>query len=138
MYSRNYYNQRKEIILPDKYDGTALSDKEEESTYTESKEETSSSDSRENKETPSGLFDFGKGGTMIEQNKEKPDKNGDFSALFSALPLKGILGGFGLDKIKMPSFDAEDLLVLGIALYFLFSKSGDKLIAIMLLILLFT
>ncbi len=136
MYSRNYYNQKKDIILPDKYDGTALSENIEKTDIFEEAPTVADEAREQGGEIPTGLFD--KKGTMIEQNKENTDKNADFSALFSALPLKHLFGGSLFDKLKMPSFEAEDLLIIGIALYFFFSKSGDKLLAVMLIAILFT
>ena len=137
MYSRSYLNQKGDIVLPEKYDGTALSEKDTNEPYagvytvkSEQREEKTGEDVFVRTEKEERV-------TMIEQNKEKPDKNSDFSALFSALPIKSILSGIGFEGLKMPSLDAEDILILGIALYFFFSKTQDKLLALMLIALLF-
>ena len=137
MYSRSYLNQKGDIVLPEKYDGTALSEKDTNEPYVGIY--TNKSEQKEEKTIKQVFSEAEKDerGTMIEQNKEKPDKNADFSALFSALPIKSILSGIGFEGFKMPTLDAEDILILGIALYFFFSKTQDKLLALMLIALLF-
>lgn len=110
MYTRSYYPDTTE--LPENYGGMAMRPDEpiEENCATESERSESASITHDSVST--GLA-----------------KSPVFSSLFSRLG--GLTRPLGIEKIG-----TEELLIIGVALYLLFSKSGDKECAIILLLLL--
>ena len=64
----------------------------------------------------------------------KDDQKRREGSIFSDIP---ILKGLGSLGISMPTFCAEDILIIATAAFLFFSKSGDKECAIMLLLLIF-
>ena len=108
MYTRDFsYENEGGINIPEKYSGTAF---ENEARYEEVHKGGESSE-------PVGNM-------LSSFSKLIPKK------LFSTDVFKSIKGGF-------ESFGTEELLIIAIALFLLFSKDGDRECAIMLLLVLF-
>lgn len=112
MYTRSYYPDTGE--LPENYGGMAMR-------ASEPPPEPREPPSREETTEPAGIF----GGT----GAESPLKMPIFSSLFSRIG--AVARPLGIERVG-----TEELLIIGVALYLLFSKSGDKECAIILLLLL--
>ena len=113
MYTRSYYPDSGNTV-PENYGGVALS------------EPLSSVDTTQN--------------LLKDEQKEAESVNclGGVSGISSIPWLSKIFTGVGriTEPIGIKSFGTEELLIVGVALYLLFSKSGDKECAITLLLLL--
>ena len=132
MYTRNYIDETGGVSIPQNYDGIAF--------------DTDISDA---KNTVSATIGERKISPMEQMPPPEPEAvqastneqlgNGLFGNLFGKIGLKNMLPGslgsvLSLDKFKL---GAEELLLIGLALFLLFSKEGDKECAIILLLLLF-
>ena len=80
------------------------------------------------------------GDEMQIESKESSQKE-DYAEASSTLPLLGSIFGRGtlpfLDGIRMPNIGTEELLIIAVAAFLLFSKNGDRECALILLFLLF-
>ena len=112
MYTRSYYPDTGE--LPENYGGIAMR-------ASEPIPEGYDPHTKEGESEPAGLINSTEPGF--------PLKMPIFSSLFSRLG--GLTRPLGIEKVG-----TEELLIIGIALYLLFSKSGDMECAIILLLLL--
>lgn len=138
MYSRGF-GTGGDVKIPEKYDGTALIDipVEEEKVPTQQMPLFSDTQKREVKISPSEIPTD----THNEESvgTEKSEETAD-AGLFSFTPLKLITkiipDGTHLGKL-IPKIEIEELIILGIAAFLFFSKSGDKECALMLLALIF-
>ena len=144
MYTRGYYSEQKEKInIPEGYDGTALLEKETERAPIDDSKNlhalTAEHTKKEIKISPPPIHNQ----SDCDETpvfKEEPQKRlFGFSGIFDALPLgrlKKLLKRE--DNGLLPfSFDFEDLLIIGIALFLIFSKTGDRELGFMLIALIF-
>ena len=118
-YSRSYQTLDDEAIkIPEGYDGNAF---RQESEPIGDVKDTAVKDSPTE---PVGAFGGGMG-------------DGLFS-LFDKFPVGKIFSGLGgsLPKLRMPEIHGEEILIIALAAFLFFSKSGDKESAFMLLLLL--
>jgi hypothetical protein len=79
-------------------------------------------------------------GNLFTEEKEPPLHNDENEGGGEASVFKSILGkGFDLKKFSIikNGFGTEEILILGIAAFLLFSKGGDKECAIILLLSIF-
>ncbi len=114
MYTRSYYPEGTgELTIPENYDGTAF--REPESVSAEPIEESPK------EELTAPVF-------------KKQDEGGAFSWLSR---LTKIGSGGDLFKGFLSDFGTEEILIIGIALFLIFSGSHDIECAIMMLLLLF-
>lgn len=131
MYSRSYYTDT-DISVPENYDGTAFtSDLPEQApakidsvkselkfspndNIPKSEDESEECLSHGNTERSRGLFGF------------------DFSGLFG-----GLFSGGGVSHLLPKEFGFEEILIIGIALFLLFSPSKDIECSLLLLTLIF-
>ncbi len=135
IYSRTYYGEKIDgIAVPDGYDGTALTEGKAQGEpvsipHTEPPK-------REVKISPS---------TVPEENEGQTEQaSADEHAPFS---LGGLFSRFGLSSFRtllpnnlfhsFENFGLEEILIIGIAAFLLFSKSSDRELALMLLFLIF-
>ena len=130
MYTRSFYPEgREDLTIPKNYDGTALShpNTETASTYRENDEKAAHENFfKEDFDEPcANIF-----------SSEKNDSGGFLSGLFSKLQIKN-LGGIFKGGEKELKIGTEELIIIGISLFLLFSKSGDKECGVLLLLLLF-
>ena len=138
MYSRGF-GTGGDVKLPEKYDGTALIDipVEEEKSPPQQMPLFSDTQKREVKISPSEIPTNADNEDLT--NTEKKEETTD-AGLFSFTPLrlisKIIPDGSHIGKL-MPKIEMEELIILGIAAFLFFSKSGDKECALMLLALIF-
>ena len=138
MYSRGF-GTAGDVKLPEKYDGTALIDlpPEEEKSSPQQMPLFSDTQKREVKISPNEISTDAH--TEAAANAEKSEETKD-AGLFSFAPLKLISkiipDGSHLGKL-IPKIEIEELIILGIAAFLFFSKSGDKECALMLFALIF-
>ena len=134
MYTRNYYSGEEKLSVPENYDGYAFS---------EEKNELQATKEEEYKEGAAHLkapWDIPKSESeeKAEEVSAKPKEHeGLFGALAERLPFGKILGNMNFFKNGISDFGTEELLIIGIALFLLFSKNGDKECSLILLFLLF-
>ncbi len=146
MYSRNQSYGASAISLPENYDGVA---------FTESASESPAADfgggirvvgspSADVKMSPSGfLSDDTKPAEEASTPPQEPaTETGILSGLLGRMPSFGKLFSgdgllFGTQHIKLPRIGYEEILLIGIALFLLFNKDGDRECAVMLLLLIF-
>ena len=134
MYTRSYYPEQEKLTVPDNYDGYAFS---EEKSEPQTKEQT---DNQENTAPLKAPWDI-----PIEPAEEKAEEvlaspkeyESTFGGLVGRFPFLKSFGRFDLFKKGLSDFGTEELLIIGIALFLLFSKSGDKECSLILLFLLF-
>ncbi len=112
MYTRSYYPDAGE--LPENYGGMAM---------------RTSEPIPEHHEPPPTKEEIEEVGLISDSPVGAFGKIPVFSSLFSRLG--GLAKPLGIEKVG-----TEELLIIGVALYLLFSKSGDKECAIILLLLL--
>ena len=130
MYARGY-EDKPEIKLPDGYDGTAFCEQDERCDTVFKKPEI-----KEAEVKFSGFSGETAGDDVFLKNerKEKPKlPKLDFSSFSSAFLGKG----FSFKSLIPEKIDIEDILIIGLALFLLFSKSRDIECSVMLLLLFF-
>lgn len=137
MYTRAYYPEEEKINVPENYDGNAF---REESIKTNSETE----ETVLQKEEPVPLRAPWDTPPPKENSEDKaeavmgnPRGDGFFGGIFKKLPISNLFGGFDLFKHGLSDIGTEEILIIGVALFLLLSKGGDKECAIMLLLLLF-
>lgn len=129
MYSRSYYPEGEEIKIPENYDGNAFREKEIK------EEEKPSVESRENaEEILRAPWDVPEK-TEEVMGRANTEKRG-FGGIFDKLPINSLTGVLPFFKGGKFSLGHEEILILAIAAFLLFSHGGDKECAIMLLLLL--
>ena len=146
MYSRGYYPEAKEKFnIPEGYDGTALLSREDAPEIKDDgksiRELPPEHPKREIKISPPQIVPEPESEESIPTFKENEQKRSTFGlhSIFDGLPIGRLKGLFIHGKgEKFPfSFDFEDLLIIGIALFLIFSKGGDKELGFMLAALVF-
>jgi len=140
MYTRTYQAEDEKITVPEKYDGNAFREDRQcdtfqpqdisisQSTEKDSKFDNSQDDAQKTTETSA---------EFPENYEKKAEGDGLFASIFRGGHKASFLDN--LPFIKNGKFDigTEEILIVAVALFLLFSKSGDKECAIMLLLLLF-
>ena len=133
MYSRNYYTDEAQLKIPENYDGTALIDERckdnspptIDSIEGERENECSVSTAESDAEAAS---------LRLNMSDRYSEKAGGFDIL-------SLLSDRGLKNLSLksliPNFGTEELLLLALAAFLLFSKTGDKECAILILVLIF-
>ena len=129
MYTRNYIDDGSGVTIPQNYDGIAFD------TDSPDNKNTVSASMGEKKISPP---DIPKEDEEYTQTSKTEGMGGILSGLFGKGGIKSIFPSLGslfpLDQFKLGK---EEILLIGIALFLLFSKEGDKECAIILLLLLF-
>ena len=130
MYTRNYIDDGGGMNIPQNYDGIAFD------TDIPDAKNTVAASVGEKKISPPDVKSEASESAQASANIEN---TGIFGSFFQKFGLKNILPSsigslFQLDQFKLGK---EEILLIGIALFLLFSKEGDKECAIILLLLLF-
>jgi len=124
MYTRSYFRDENALAVPENYDGNALRD-DVESTKAELISE---------KDLPESKID--KDEESIEAATVPKLGNSFLGGIFKKIPIPSFLSGLDIFKNGTFELGSEEILIIGIALFLLFSRGGDKECAIMLLLLL--
>ena len=137
MYSRGF-GAPTDVKIPEKYDGTALMDISCE-TEPEPRSTPVFSDTvkRDIKVSP---IDKAKDNCENEATEPNDDEKTAAAGIFSRIPLRlisKIIPGELNFKTFIPKMELEELIILGLAVFLFFSKSGDKECALILLALIF-
>ena len=129
MYTRSYYPEEERLTVPENYDGTAL----RENTRREQNSDTERNPNEETRELRAP-WDIPKEEAVPTLSETKKSIG---AGLFDKLPIGKLLNTKDLFKGSLDKIGTEEILLVGVALFLLFSKNGDKECAIMLLLLLF-
>lgn len=130
MYSRSYYPEGEGIKIPENYDGNAFREKE----IKEEERILPSEDDAKSEEVLRAPWDVTER-TEAVMGKADADRRG-FGGIFDKLSLNSLTGFLPFLKGGKFSLGHEEILILAIAAFLLFSHGGDKECAIMLLLLL--
>ena len=134
MYTRSYYPEQEKLTVPEKYDGYAFSEEKNESVATEENE------SQESKAPLRAPWDEEKEETqekIAQPVSSAPKHDSSFGGFINKIPFLKSLAKSDTFKNGLSDFGTEELLIIGIAIFLLLSKSGDKECSLMLLFLLF-
>jgi hypothetical protein len=136
MYSRGICSTVQDHSIPEKYDGTALLDipTDDESTQCNASSKFIDAQKKEIKFSPHEAPKESAEEATAEVNDTEP------AGIFSFGPMKWVKsilpGSMNIGGI-LPKIELEELIIIGLALYLFFSKSGDKECALILLALIF-
>lgn len=137
MYSRGLGAVKQDYNIPEKYDGTALLElpSDEVSVTHTSSEKFIDAQKKEIKfspiEAPTEPADAAVGAEATDTEAVGAFSFGPTKWIRKILP-----SNFSLDGI-LPKIELEELIIIGLAAFLFFSKSGDKECALMLLALIF-
>ncbi len=129
MYTRSYYSDGKDAVIPpENYDGVTFSCQNE-------------GLAPSNEPETEAMVNANPWEPQIEKTAEKSERETvATSGILSKIPfLSGVFGKGGLPifgSLSIPKIGNEELLILGAALFLFLSKEGDKQCALMLLLLL--
>ena len=133
MYTRSYYPEEEKITVPEKYDGYAFSE--------ENQTGISTPDDKpiQKEELPyRAPWDIKPESKNTDEAEEVISKSvgdsGILGGLFKRLPISNIFGKFDFFKNGFHDIGTEEILIIGVALFLLLSKGGDKECAILLLL----
>ena len=122
MYTRTYNDDRRAILIPDSYGGTALSD-------------GMTGDSHEHEDKGRNPWE---GDTAKASAEPSNDESAEAFAEVQKSKMPSFLANiFSGGSFRLQKIGTEEILILATAACLLFSKEGDKECAIMLLLLLF-
>lgn len=134
MYTRSYYGGEEKLSVPENYDGYAFS---EEMNKVQTSDNTEKQEEKNELKAPWDIQNC-ESEEKAEEVAAKPrEHEGVFYALMEKLPFGKMLGNMNFFKNGAIDFGTEELLIIGIALFLLFSKNGDKECSLILLFLLF-
>ena len=131
MYTRSYYSNDEKLSVPENYDGNAFGDEKKD--IASQSEEKETYKPVENNIQPPRRETSEKTEAVIGNARE----GGLFNTILQKSHLGNIFGKIDIFKNGFSDIGTEEILIVGIALFLLFSKSGDKECAVMLLLLLF-
>lgn len=117
MYSRSYSTEGENMLIPDGYAGTALPL----GVHSEPVEEEAE------RSAP----------VSIDTDAERTENVGIFSGFLSKLPFGELSNLLPFRHVGIKHFGTEEILILAVAAFLLFSRDGDTECAIMLILLLF-
>lgn len=139
MYTRTYQAEEEKITVPENYDGNAFREEpaiapdtpeEEVSVFLQAEESKNLSFTQE---TPTPQ----KKPESEEVSAKPKGESGILSGLFKRGRVFPIFENIPFLKNGFSDIGTEEILIVAVAIFLLFSKSGDKECAIMLLLLLF-
>ena len=134
MYTRSYYTDDEKIKVPENYDGNAFTEIKDIKEPLISKEEPKDSvPLRAPWDVPK------RDGETVETAaiENEKIKDGFLGDLMGKMPFGKLFSKGGFFKNTFSDFGTEELLIIGIALFLLLSKDGDKECAIILFFLVF-
>lgn len=137
MYTRTYQTEEEKITVPENYDGNAF--REEPSSTSEPPKEDIPVFLQTEK--PSDFsFEENHAPTKLDSEEVLAKPKGDggiFSGLFKRGWLSPVFDSIPFLKNGFSDIGTEEILIIAVAIFLLFSKSGDKECATMLFLLLF-
>ena len=140
MYTRNFFPDENKISTPENYDGNAFSEPQGQEEMRISPKPTLIAETKISpRENPVFTPEADESHDTEASARPEKENSGTLSSVFKRLPfsnlfpakLGGIFKGGGF------KIGGEELLIIALSLFLLFSKDGDKECALMLLGLLF-
>ena len=123
MYTRSYFQDDVEISVPKNYDGNAFIEKEKQKD--------------DSQEASCAAPHFEKEGCCERKKEEKRDTGAGFiPSILEKLPFSNLFDRFNFSKEVGFELGKEEILIIAISLFLIFSGGGDVECAIMLLLLL--
>ena len=136
MYTRSFYSEDEKIKVPENYDGNAFTEiKDIKGTAIEKEAETAQETAP--LRAPWDLPHEEAKNISREAMARPKERDGFFGELMTKLPFGNIFAKGNFLKNTFSDFGMEELLIIGVALFLLFSKDGDKECALILLFLIF-
>ena len=129
MYAQQYEKEKTKINVPNNYSGNALFesiDIKEENERTDESVFPNESHNREHSQ------DFSDSEVLA-----RPKEKSAISSLLKNLPFGNMFGGVDLFKGGKIKFGSEEIIIIAIALFLIFTAGADKELGLMLLLLLF-
>lgn len=138
MYSRSYFTGGSEISLPENYDGTAFSEDSIQDEIRIPKIESAKNEIKFSPKTEEKECDTSFQPPEYDEcmTKEKGTRGGIFGIDFKGI-LGSVFSGDGFSSILPKDFGIEEIIIIGIALFLLFSPERDIECSLMLLALIF-
>ena len=137
MYTRNYYSEDEKIRVPENYDGNAFSEQKETVSAPETHQHTQPITEAPPLRAPWDIAKEEKQEASEEVMSRPPEDTGLFGTFLNRLPLRGLFKKGDFLGNSLSDFGTAELLIIGVALFLLLSKNGDKECAFILLFLLF-
>lgn len=137
MYTRNYYSEDEKIIVPENYDGNAFPEKNEPRESSANKTPALEAEMPPPLRAPWDVTEKGPESASEEVMAKPKEHEGFFGDFMNKLPFGNIFKKGDFMRSTFSDFGMEELLIIGIALFLLLSKDGDKECAFILLFLLF-
>ena len=133
MYARSYYPESEKMSVPENYDGNAFG-------HIDSKD--GAPEERHSEKSSYEPVSFLSENPTLHEDRAEPvlkkhASEGGFGSIFKRLPFSNIFGGVDFFRDGFKSIGTEEILLIGVAIFLLLSKNGDKECAVMLLALLF-
>jgi len=137
MYTRNYYSEDEKIRVPENYDGNAFTEEKETICTPEAQKSVKTDTESPPLRAPWDIPKEEKQ-NVTEQVMAKPRESaGVFGDFMSKLPFGSLFKRGDFLGNALSDFGTEELLIIGVAIFLLLSKNGDKECAFILLFLLF-
>ena len=127
MYTQQYKREDSAINVPENYSGNALLEDKPKAPKTDNGEAFKQKVPWENEDK----------NDCSNEAMAKPKEHGAFSGLFKSLPLGNLFPSFnffGKGDFKITS---EEILIIGVALFLIFTSGADTELGLMLILLLF-
>ena len=137
MYTRNYYAEDEKIRVPENYDGNAFHEKKETLSMPESTPSAAADTEIPPLRAPWDVLKEEKQEVTEQVMAHPRESEGVFGDFLSKLPFGSLFRKGDFLGNAFSDFGTEELLIIGVALFLLLSKNGDKECAFILLFLLF-
>ena len=137
MYTRPYFQNSAEVSVPEKYDGNALKEETANKSGDDEVRSTESEEMNEELRAPWDRIESEANEQTVKTGADVDSKRGILGGLMKNLPFGSLpfkLNFMGSDGFKL---GYEEILIIAIALFLIFSKGGDKECGIALLALIF-
>lgn len=126
MYTREYSSDAPRIAVPENYSGNALAESGAKAEIQEGEEALSKKAAWESEDAPKDTEVMG-----------RAKDGGFFGGILKNLPFSNIFDGFDIFKGSKIKLGGEEIIIIGVALFLIFTSGADTELGIMLMLLLF-
>ena len=137
MYTRPYFQNSAEVSVPEKYDGNALKDETIEKSDNDEFRSTESEEMNEELRAPWDRVESTASEQAEQTGAAVDSRRGILGGLMKNLPFGSLPFKFNFTGGEGLKLGYEEILIIAIALFLIFSKSGDKECGIALLAMIF-
>ena len=137
MYTRNYYSEDEKIRVPENYDGIAFPEQNEIKNASETDPKIPSESDNPPLRAPWDIPKEEKQNVTEEVMAKPRESGGILGDFMNKLPFGSLFKKGDFLGNALSDFGTEEILIIGVALFLLLSKNGDKECAFILLFLLF-